>query len=478
MLAERRARLHAAVAEALIELDADRLDEEAALVAWHWERAGRGLEAAQWSLRAGAFAMRSDLGEALRRWRAAVNLLAGLDETPESLDLGVRARMRLLQYGARLGIALEEADRLGAEGTLLAQRLGDVGMTALMVGFPGSVKFWAGDLEGGLVRYLEAAKLVERVDDLDVKALLGFAVSLGFTYTGRLADAMSWVDRTLALCADNVDRAVEHLGYSVLPRILQVRAVLRANMGRLSEAREDAEQSLTLVRSRSEPESLCWALAVVPLVAWLVGGCEDVSARAVEAVRVAEETGNPGSLVLGLEALALTHLMAGQPVQGVGACARALAVGRDKGSGLFAEASVLAHLALARLAAGDLAAAAVAADEAVEVARRQGARVNECLALLARARVARLASATTHAVRADLDAALALVQEVGALTYEPFIREELGSLRGDERALREAVRLYEVIGATGHARRLAAELAGQASVQPNSSARKAVERQA
>ncbi len=53
MLAGRRARLHVAAAEALIDLDADRLDEEAAVVAWHWERAGRRLEAAQWGFRAG-----------------------------------------------------------------------------------------------------------------------------------------------------------------------------------------------------------------------------------------------------------------------------------------------------------------------------------------------------------------------------------------------------------------------------------------
>ena len=44
LLGGRRARLHAAVAEALIELDADHLDKSAAVVAWHWERAGRHLE--------------------------------------------------------------------------------------------------------------------------------------------------------------------------------------------------------------------------------------------------------------------------------------------------------------------------------------------------------------------------------------------------------------------------------------------------
>ncbi|HVS40944.1 MAG TPA: hypothetical protein VMU20_01635 [Candidatus Dormibacteraeota bacterium] len=59
---------------------------------------------------------------------------------------------------------------------------------------------------------------------------------------------------------------------------------------------------------------------------------------------------------------------------------------------------------------------------------------------------------------ADLDAAHALVGDVGALTYEPFIREELGRLRADEGELQEAARLYMAIGAAGHARRLTGEL--------------------
>ena len=40
-LGERRSRLHRTVAQAIIELDADRLDERAALIAQHWEAAGR-----------------------------------------------------------------------------------------------------------------------------------------------------------------------------------------------------------------------------------------------------------------------------------------------------------------------------------------------------------------------------------------------------------------------------------------------------
>jgi hypothetical protein len=58
----------------------------------------------------------------------------------------------------------------------------------------------------------------------------------------------------------------------------------------------------------------------------------------------------------------------------------------------------------------------------------------------------------------NLDAGMHLVKETRAHTYEPFIREELGRVHNDDKELAEALRLYRQVGATGHARRLEAEL--------------------
>ena len=67
-----------------------------------------------------------------------------------------------------------------------------------------------------------------------------------------------------------------------------------------------------------------------PLLAWLSGDPTDTSPAAAEAVRVAEEVGNPSSLMLALEAQALTHLTAGQPDDAAAACKRALTVARGE----------------------------------------------------------------------------------------------------------------------------------------------------
>ncbi len=458
MLVGRRTRLHATVAEALIATEADRLDEQAAVVSWHWERGRRRLEAAEWSFRAGGFALRSDLGEARRRWRTAVSLLASVEVSPAALELGVRARHRLLQYGARAGIEPDEAERLEAEGLAAAERLGDVALRGLMTFGSGSARTLAGDVRGGHSRFLEGAVLAGDADDPGLQAVSWYPPAFTLTFLGPLQEGLVWTDRVLAACDDDPDRGAWVFGFSLLARTLQTRAGLLARAGRLTDAGTHLQRGVGLARSRAEPESLPWGLALVPYLSWLIGEGEDTVSAAAEAVRIGEDTGNAAALVLALEGLALAQLVAGRPAEAAAACERALTEARKHRSGLFQEASVLAHLAEARLAVGDRLAAVVAADEAVGVSRRQGVRVFECLALVTRAKVHRATGGDHDAILSDLEAALSLVVETGALTYEPFIRKEFGRLRADEGELREAVRLYQAIGATGHARRLSAEL--------------------
>jgi hypothetical protein len=464
LLSDRRARLHAAVADALVDLGADHLDEEAAVVAWHWERAGRRLEAARWSMRAARFALRSDVREALRQWRATVEFLADVEETPASVELGVRARMQLIRIGARVGTELEESRRLEAEGTALAERLGDPAMSGLMGLASGNARIFAGDVAGGLTVSLESARRGEDAEDPDVRAALLSAPIYALAFAGPLSEGLTWADRGIAACAGDAERGAALVGASVLARDLFFRALVLTRIGRLREAATDAEHSLTLAGSRGETETLCSALTLRTLLAWLCGEGADTTTVAAEAVRLSEETGNAATLVGALDALAQAHLIAGRSAEAAAACQRALVVGREKRSGLCLEASVLAHLALARLACGDRAAAEEAADDAVDRSRRQGARVLECFALLTRAHVASADPAAGEGALADLNAALVLATgETRALTYEPFIREEIGRLRGEETELREARRLYAAIGSTGHAARLTAELAEPAA---------------
>ena len=97
-LAERRAATHAAAARATIELEPDRLDELAGLVAHHMEEGGETLEAARWYARAAHWAGHSQPQDAMRLWQRVTALADELGEGEETAALATRdarARIRL-----------------------------------------------------------------------------------------------------------------------------------------------------------------------------------------------------------------------------------------------------------------------------------------------------------------------------------------------------------------------------------------------
>src|SRR5262249_13695468 len=90
-LTEQRARVHAAAARTIIELDADKSDEHAALIAHHFEGAGDVLEAARWTRRAAEWVASRDAAEAHLRWRRLRTLLETAADTPETRALLILA---------------------------------------------------------------------------------------------------------------------------------------------------------------------------------------------------------------------------------------------------------------------------------------------------------------------------------------------------------------------------------------------------
>jgi class 3 adenylate cyclase len=77
-LGERRRRIHGEVARAIQGTQPEKLDEQAPLLAYHWERAEELLEAAQWHRRAAEWAGVSDLNEAIRHWQSVRALVGRL----------------------------------------------------------------------------------------------------------------------------------------------------------------------------------------------------------------------------------------------------------------------------------------------------------------------------------------------------------------------------------------------------------------
>jgi class 3 adenylate cyclase/tetratricopeptide (TPR) repeat protein len=456
LLSERRARLHAATAAALVDLDPDRLDEHAALIALHYEQAGEGLEAARWQARAVSRVWHRGLGEALQRLNAALTHLEGVPVTDDSLRIGIRARTQIVRVGARAGLPPDETAVRHAEAMELARRLDDHELLT-MVTYVGALDaYMRGRLAEARAGYIEAAQMGAASQDIRLKLVTATGLTVFAPYVGPVSEGLHSADETISLAAGDPDLGADILGFSLLQFALRARGELLVLAGRLAEGRRLIELALDQARQRGEFEMIVLAQAAFARLAHLTGEDLELAERAAEILRIGRDTANVWVQVLGVQAQAVFHLLDGQAEAAADLVVEALASARAQHSGLCEEASLLAHLARARLVLGDLDAATKAADEAVDVARHQGGHVLACQALVTRAQVHR--TARRSAAAADLDAAALAVAETGAAVFEPFIAEERARLANDEKALAEAAQLFEAIGATGHARRLMREL--------------------
>src|SRR5439155_26252664 len=112
-LQERRRRTHAAVARAIEAAHAEKLDEQAALLAHHWEEAGEALAAARWHRRAAEWLWMRDVARSFEHFARVRTLTASLLDEAEGREHGLRARIMLLQasmfIAARRGADAEVA---------------------------------------------------------------------------------------------------------------------------------------------------------------------------------------------------------------------------------------------------------------------------------------------------------------------------------------------------------------------------------
>jgi len=471
-LSEHRARTHRAVARAIEERHRDKLDEHAALLAYHWEAAGEAEEAARWHVRAAEWTGWRDLGETVRHWGQVRALLEGAPESAETIGLRLTACTRLLAFGARLGISKEEGTHLFEEGTRLADRSGNLPLHVLLLAAYGSACLVGGEFEEGLRNSLEVRRLAKRTGD---KALRMLAQADAFIVTamlGRLQDALALAEETLALAAGDPDLGRSLLGgRSWYVLYLSLKGWILAEMGRLAEATSDAERALALAQDRGEEETVGNAYAGLAFVAWQQGDVTQAMRHARRGFESAERSGSIPVRVGARWALGMADVLAQSWNEAVETLEGAVAMMREGRSGFHFEPRLLAQLAEAHLGRGDWSQARARAEEAVAAACRLKMRSIEAAARLTQARVllATEDAPGRAAALAALDQAAALVEETSAAGLLPFIHVERAKLAGNDdarqRELRAAQRLFTAMGAPLRAEQIGRELSGQPSAR-------------
>jgi len=468
-LADRRARVHAAVARAIEVLRADKLDEHAAVLAYHWEAAGDALVAARWHRRAADWAGVTDAPGALRHWRKVHDLARGAPKSTETTELGLRAATGMLNLGWRVGMSVPEAEALLAEARDLAAGPESARLLAPVVQSYGAIRGFGGDLKEYFDRGREAVALADASGDTGLRVATRVSLAVVYNFWGDMRAAVEVSERAIELAGGDARIGGELFGFFPYPWHVLSRGGDLGEMGRLEEAERALEHAVELTRTLNDVEAMCWASNNRSTLASLRGDTRTALAHASRAFQIAESAGTAFNRVWARLVLGSAQVLDEQWESAVETLEQSLAIAGEARTGVFYRASTLAELSRAFLGLGDGPRARATAEEAVAAAAQHGTRLYAIYANLALAQtlLGTDGTAARDAIEAALVTAATLVEETGARGRLPFVhvgRAELARLTGDrparERELREARRLFAEMGAAARAEEVARQLAG------------------
>jgi len=410
-LAESRAATHAAAARATIELEPDRLDELAALIAEHMEAGGERLEAARWSARAAHWAGHSRPQDALRLWRNVTGLAAGLEENEETIGLGVLSRMMQLDYAWRLGMESGEAAALAAEATAIATRVGDLRSLALLKLLTSARPGVAYRASEWIEAAEEAIRLADESGDLDLRVAIRGAGCYAQMCAGDL---------------DLVERAAEEIielgggdagvGAGIVigcppAWALMARSIALKERDRLAEAERAADDSLRLAAEFGDPETESWSRGNKSTVMAERGELEAALALARRNCELTDQLGDVFSRSLALNSLGYVQIATGEAEAALATIELADRVYREAmNAGGEGEAWRGTLRARALLGAGRVEEALAQAEESTHIARERGMNWQLPSALLVLAQARRAAGST--GVEQALDEATAICERL------------------------------------------------------------------
>ena len=471
-LAPRRARVHGLTAAALADLDPEKQDERAGVIAYHWEAASNLLEAARWSARAAGWAGYNDPFEAMRQWRKVRDLTDGLPESAEQLALGLGARMLLLNFAWRLGVPDDQSEaefeqesmRTFSEGKELAQRSGDLGQLGALVAIYAALRGLGGHIDEQIRLGSEAIHLADQAGEPGLRVIVRVNAMYALMARGHYPDAIAAADQGIGLTGGNARVGAGYSMASPLAFMSMWRTLLLAHAGQLAGARVGLENAFDIASEVGDIETQGWALQNVAQIADLAGDqLGEALESALRGLDLAERTGSAFVRGYALCYVGCAQLLNENWPDAITALEQAISIWRSRRIGLELEPHALTYLARARLGHGDVAKARRTAEDSVTLAlqrRTQGWELQGRLALAQSLRIERGTRATRE-IAAELERALHLVGETSALSLEPKVHlelAELARLQDDQasydRELVAAQRLFRVIGAPAWAERI------------------------
>ncbi len=413
-LAEQRATTHAATARTLIELNPDRHDELAALIARHMEAGEETLEAARWSARAAYWAGSSRPQDALRLWRKAMELTEELEENEETLAMAVMSRLLQLDFAWRLGMDNSEEERLTAEAEEIATRTGDLHSLALLKvatdarpGLPHVASEW-------LEAVAETIELADASGDLHLRIAIRAAGSYAHLCAGDFDGFNEALDEVLELAGDDRRAGAGIVIGSPVAWATMAKGLFLRERGRLEEAEDLFNAALRIATEDGDPEIASWTRSNQALMLSMRGELDAALALARRNCELTERLGDVFSRSLALSNLGGAQIAAGDYAGALDSLEEAERIYRTAVSGGDEMETWRAGLrAQALTGVGRAEEGLELAERATEIARERGMLWSLPLTLQAIA-IARAATGR-DGIEAALDEAAEVTERTGAM---------------------------------------------------------------
>ncbi|MFJ6772320.1 tetratricopeptide repeat protein [Kitasatospora sp. NPDC091257] len=387
------------------------------------------------------------------------------------------------------------ADELRA-ATAVAQVVGDRRLEARVLNDLGAVHGQTGDYPATIAAHDEAVPIFRENGDRAGEASALNYLGVAHRLVGRYDEATAELARSAELFHDLGDRRGEAVALANL-------GIVHRQTGRYDSGTRLVEQALALSRGIRDRRGSTYIIHALGVLRSLTGRADEALDLQNEALQIARELGDRRGQVYSLNYLGAVHRSMGNPAAAARAHQEALDLARELGD-RRAQSHALRHLSAAHRLQGELFPAGTAAEGSLLIAEELGDRRGQGNTLRTRAEV-RLASGERELAARDLDdaldlaraigdrhgeaqtlnargglrrpshpasaladheSALALARELGnprqtgaALLGAGRCERDLGRVDAAERRLREALAVYESLGAR-EAPSVAAELAG------------------
>jgi class 3 adenylate cyclase len=413
-LGEQRAKAHAAAAQALIELNPERHEELAPLIAQHLEEGHQTLEAARWYARAAHRAGYGHPQDAMRFWEKVSGLADQLPEDDETAALGVFSRLLRLDYAWRIGMDKDQVDALMAETEERATKMGDLRSLSLLrmlsrarPGLEQKGSEWMAAAD-------EAIDLADRSGDRDLRVAIRTAGSYAYLASGDYEGCNRLLDEALELADDDQDAGAGIVIGNPYAFALHFKGVVLREQGELDEADELFDAALRIAGEHGDPETESWTRGQKAILADYRGE-PDALAQAERNFELTDRLGDVFSRTWALVYVSFVRLDLGDAAGALEAIEHAESIYREAmGGGGEAEAwrAALHAQALTRL--GRIDEGLERAEYAARIAHEREMRWSQPRTLRALAE-ARAAAGQAEGANEAFDEAAEVARQVGSM---------------------------------------------------------------